>query len=201
MIFTISCVLLLCVVNAQNCLPRRYKSSSVVCVCNSTYCDEFSEIEVDIPDGLFVVYTSSRDGMRFHKTKGKFARKHKEKRECVFTKNRKILLYFSFFLEIIVINRTKRYQKIYGFGGAFTDATGINVKSLSKKTQENLLRSYFSKKGVQYSLCRVPMGATDFSLKPYTYQDSKLEKFKLQPEDFVYKVSKKQNSQKKNGNN
>lgn len=94
----------------------------------------------------------------------------------------------SYFLDAIVIDRSNQYQKIYGFGGAFTDATGINVKLLSQKTRENLLKSYFSQSGIQYSLCRVPMGATDFSLKPYTYYDSKLEKFKLQPEDFVYKV-------------
>lgn len=87
-----------------------------------------------------------------------------------------------------MIDRTKKFQKIYGFGGAFTDATGINLKSLSKETRIKLLEAYFSQNGVQYSLCRVPMGATDFSIKPYTYRDSKTEKFKLQPEDFVYKV-------------
>lgn len=93
------------------------------------------------------------------------------------------------FLEVVIeIDRSETFQKINGFGGAFTDATGINVKSLSRETREKLLEAYFSQNGVQYSLCRVPMGATDFSIKPYTYHDSKLEKFKLQPEDFVYKV-------------
>lgn len=98
------------------------------------------------------------------------------------------------FLEVtIAIDRSERFQKIHGFGGAFTDATGINVKSLSKAARDNLLKAYFSENGVQYSLCRVPMGATDFSIKPYTYHDSKSEKFKLQPEDFVYKVRSSSN--------
>lgn len=93
-----------------------------------------------------------------------------------------------FNLTEIIIDRSETYQEIYGFGGAFTDSTGFNVKSLSSGARDNLLKAYFSKNGLQYSLCRVPMGATDFSLKPYTYHDSKLERFKLQPEDFVYKV-------------
>lgn len=89
---------------------------------------------------------------------------------------------------MIVIDKSKKFQIIYGFGGAFTDATGINVKLLSRRSRENLLKSYFSENGVQYSLCRVPMGATDFSIKPYTYRDNKLEEFRLQAEDFMYKV-------------
>lgn len=180
-------ILLLKVVNAQNCLPRRYKSSSVVCVCNSTHCDGFPKIERKITEGSFAIYTSSRDGLRFYRSKGKFTTtQHNVKREYFSLKNQKASN--ELFLETIITFKSKRYQKIYGFGGAFTDATGINVKTLSDKTRESLLKSYFSENGVQYSLCRVPMGATDFSLKPYTYHDSKLEKFKLQPEDFVYKV-------------
>lgn len=38
------------------------------------------------------------------------------------------------------INTSKTYQKIKGFGGAFTDAAGINILSLSKGAQNNLLR-------------------------------------------------------------
>lgn len=89
---------------------------------------------------------------------------------------------------MVTIDVSKRFQQIIGFGGAFTDATGINVLSLSVESQRNLLRSYFSPDGVQYSLCRVPMGATDFSLKPYTYQDSTSLPFQLQEEDTIYKV-------------
>lgn len=38
------------------------------------------------------------------------------------------------------LDSTKTYQKIMGFGGAFTDSSGINILSLGKKTQEHLLR-------------------------------------------------------------
>ena len=45
---------------------------------------------------------------------------------------------------MFTINYDVRFQTIKGFGGAFTDAAGINIKSLSSKAQERLLQSYFS---------------------------------------------------------
>lgn len=80
-----------------------------------------------------------------------------------------------------------------GFGGAFTDSTGINIKSLPQETQTHLLDSLFSEKGAQYSICRVPIGGTDFSTRGYTYDDEHeddidLQYFALQPEDYKYKV-------------
>ena len=41
---------------------------------------------------------------------------------------------------VIALNRTKRYQTILGFGAAFTDAAGINIKNISIPTQENLIQ-------------------------------------------------------------
>jgi glucosylceramidase len=61
--------------------------------------------------------------------------------------------------------------------------------------------SYFSENGSNYSLVRVPMGGTDFSTRPYTYDDNvtqsvtgktedlDLAYFALQPEDYDLKVS------------
>lgn len=52
--------------------------------------------------------------------------------------------------------------------------------------------SYFSTDGIEYSLCRVPMGGTDFSTHGYSYDDGdadpELKKFNLTTEDFNYKV-------------
>lgn len=38
------------------------------------------------------------------------------------------------------IRRDIKYQKVLGYGGAFTDAAGINIGTLSQPTQENLMR-------------------------------------------------------------
>lgn len=43
---------------------------------------------------------------------------------------------------VLKINRKNEYQTIYGFGGAFTDAAGINIFNLSTKAQEKLIKYY-----------------------------------------------------------
>ncbi|KAK6038327.1 hypothetical protein COOONC_24169 [Cooperia oncophora] len=54
----------------------------------------------------------------------------------------------------ITIDARKSHQSIIGFGGAFTDAVGINLRSLSEETQKKLLESYFGKNGKYlYSMC------------------------------------------------
>ncbi len=59
-------------------------------------------------------------------------------------------------------------------------------------------RSYFGQEGIDYSMGRVPIGGTDFSTRPYTYDDdvanlggldANLTNFALQPEDFKFKVN------------
>jgi len=41
---------------------------------------------------------------------------------------------------VFTLNPTATYQTLVGFGGAFTDAAGINIDSLSTQTKENLMR-------------------------------------------------------------
>lgn len=55
-------------------------------------------------------------------------------------------------IPIVEVNNTKIFQFILGFGGAFTDAAGINIKALPSKLQQHLLMSYFSEKGILLSL-------------------------------------------------
>ncbi|XP_044017101.1 lysosomal acid glucosylceramidase-like [Aphidius gifuensis] len=156
---------------ADDCIPRKFPNG-IVCVCNSTYCDS---IEIDVPPKeKFRSYISSKDGKRFEVEDGDFSTE--------ITNDR---IVFS-------LSSTRTYQTINGFGGAFTDSTGININKLSNATREQLLQTYFSKKGSSYSLCRVPIGGTDFSTRPYTLDDSpddyKLEKFSLTNEDHEYKI-------------
>lgn len=47
----------------------------------------------------------------------------------------------------ITIDESQKFQTIIGFGGAFTDAAGINIARLSSGAQENLIRSYFGTEG------------------------------------------------------
>ena len=55
----------------QPCVPRTMAGGdSVVCVCNSTYCDTVPEMPTLTP-GMYAIYTSSRDGDRFNLTTAK----------------------------------------------------------------------------------------------------------------------------------
>ena len=70
--------------------------------------------------------------------------------------------------EIINIYPQIKYQNILGFGGAFTEATCSSILKLSEEKQNQVLQDYFSS---NYTLCRIPIGSTDFSLKSYSYSN------------------------------
>lgn len=91
------------------------------------------------------------------------------------------------------IDRGRTFQTLLGFGGAFTDAAGLNLKNLGEKLARNAIRDYFGPSGLRYSMGRVPIGGSDFSTRAYTYDDGEEEdlelvNWKLQPEDVQYKV-------------
>ncbi len=71
--------------------------------------------------------------------------------------------------QVINIYPEITYQTILGFGGAFTEATGYALKQLPTEKKNQVLKDYFSKDGLNYSLGRLPIGSTDFSPKSYSY--------------------------------
>lgn len=70
---------------------------------------------------------------------------------------------------IITINDTITYQKITGFGGAFTESSAYLLNRLSKKNRDTIINAYFSREGANYSLNRTHMNSCDFSLSQYSY--------------------------------
>nr|CAD7448937.1 unnamed protein product [Timema bartmani] len=154
------------------CAPRSYGPTRMVCVCNSTHCDTVDK-PTPVPKGRFLWYTSNRGGLRFHKTTGDFL-------PTVAPRGLRLR-----------VSRSTEYQAVVGFGGAFTDAAGINILSLSTQAQYNLLKSYFSPEGLEFNVGRVPIAGCDFSTHTYSYDnvsgDETLQHFKLTKEDFTYK--------------
>lgn len=69
-----------------------------------------------------LVYTSNLAGLRFHKSTETFRNVSIEDPVD------------------INVTRYRTYQKVYGYGGAFTDATGINIGELTDDAKENLMR-------------------------------------------------------------
>jgi glucosylceramidase len=65
-----------------------------------------------------------------------------------------------------------RFQEIAGFGAAVTGSAAHLMHSLKAEDRAGLIRSLFdSEAGIGLSFVRVPMGASDFSLRSYTYSD------------------------------
>lgn len=128
----------------------------------------------NLSNGTYQYFVSTQDGLRLSKENGNFS-------DGISLNP----LYIS-------VDRSKTYQTIKGFGGAFTDASGINIAQLPEAAQEKLLRAYFSTDGAEYTLGRVPIAGADFSTRGYTYADDSngtLDGFALQNEDYNYKVS------------
>lgn len=73
--------------------------------------------------------------------------------------------------QIINIYPEITYQTIIGFGGAFTEATGVSIKKLPADKQDKVIKEYFSKEGLNYSIGRLPIGSSDFSLNSYSYSN------------------------------
>lgn len=75
-------------------------------------------------------------------------------------------------LASIKIDASKAYQRILGFGGAFTEATAYTLSRISEDKRKEAIESYFDKeKGLGYSLGRVHIHSCDFALENYTYVD------------------------------
>ncbi|XP_076653663.1 lysosomal acid glucosylceramidase-like [Halictus rubicundus] len=172
---------------SDGCVPKSYGHDKIVCVCNATYCDETPEQNPKVPvHGSFYWYVSAKDGRRMSFSEKQYG-------DCPNT------LFGPLTLNV---DSSEQYQKILGFGGAFTDSAGINLKKLSKPVVDKLLCAYYCKEGSRYSLGRLPIGGTDFSTKPYTYDDHDndltLKQFSLAPEDYNYKIPFIQQAQKLN---
>ncbi|XP_034827997.1 lysosomal acid glucosylceramidase-like [Maniola hyperantus] len=155
------------------CAVRPIEKQSVVCVCNSTYCDDV--IRNHPAYGTFVIYTSSQSGLRFKKSVGHWSDN---------LTSSKTTLY---------LDPSKQYQRIEGFGGSVTDSAAINWRSLSPVLQDYLIKSYFSENGLEYNMVRTPIGGSDFSVRPYAYNelpwgDARLTNFTFSPEDILYKI-------------
>ncbi|EEC01398.1 glucosylceramidase, putative, partial [Ixodes scapularis] len=114
---------------ALQCQPRDYGKGSVVCVCDTTQCDFIGVVRPE-QSGVIAVYESSKAGKRFDKTTLSF--------------NKPANLDGNDDAVSVVIDSSKKYQSIFGFGGAFTDAAGINLQSLPEQLQEAVLKSYYS---------------------------------------------------------
>jgi glucosylceramidase len=73
----------------------------------------------------------------------------------------------------IVVNPDVRYQRMAGVGAAISDASAHLIqRALSESQRTRLIKELFEPgTGVAFSLVRVPIGSSDFSLSHYSFND------------------------------
>ncbi len=84
----------------------------------------------------------------------------------------------------VMLDASKTFQVIEGFGGAFTDAAAETYAKLPAEARKAVLTAYFDpKEGIGYTLCRTQINSCDFSSGSYAYDevagDTKLEHFSI----------------------
>lgn len=74
--------------------------------------------------------------------------------------------------KIIQVDLENEKQTIDGFGASFTDAATYLFESLPEETRKDVMTKLFDdEKGIGLDMIRNPLGACDFSLEYYTYDD------------------------------
>ena len=68
---------------------------------------------------------------------------------------------------IDIINLEK--QEIFGFGGAFTEASAVNYKKLDSEGRRRVIEDLFGDGGLRYNFCRVCINSSDFATGEYCY--------------------------------
>ncbi|XP_058716246.1 lysosomal acid glucosylceramidase-like isoform X3 [Poecile atricapillus] len=186
------------VAGARPCIPKDFGHGSPVCVCNATYCDTLDPLVLPTP-GSYVKYESSKAGKRLERSEGRFQSSLRTPGTATGgwrcprgTPGQHGLSRALPPGLLLTLNISTLYQHVKGFGGSLSDAAAMNILKLSQPAQDNLLRSYFSESGIEYNLIRVPMACSDFSVRPYSYDDVpddyELKHFRLADEDVKMKI-------------
>lgn len=76
----------------------------------------------------------------------------------------------------IVVYTDSLLQEVDGVGGAFNELGWEAIQVLDGKGQQEVFNALFSEEGCHFSMCRIPIGASDYALSYYSSNDV--------PEDF-----------------
>lgn len=160
------------------CQLRQYPDG-YVCVCNENYCDT---IDVERPQqfGTFVAVTSTKAGQRFAVANGRFTPPEHYPRVIRIERSADTTNQLDGTIKL-TINREKQYQKIVGFGGAFTGTVSYLLSEMPTSLRHAFYRNYYGRdEGISYTMMRIPIGGCDFDFKPWAYNESPMNDIKLQ---------------------
>ncbi|MBL4561562.1 MAG: glycoside hydrolase family 30 protein [Labilibaculum sp.] len=86
----------------------------------------------------------------------------------------------------IFVNPNVEFQTFLGIGAAITDASAEVFAKLPTEKQDELVKAYFGKEGIDYSLLRTTIHSCDFSNGSYTYVeegDKELNTFSIEHDE------------------
>ncbi len=73
----------------------------------------------------------------------------------------------------VEILTTEPQQKIEGFGACFNELGWTSLSLLSEKDRQDIMKDFFSPNiGANFTICRMPVAANDFSRKWYSYNET-----------------------------
>jgi glucosylceramidase len=72
----------------------------------------------------------------------------------------------------IRLDPSQKYQQVLGFGAALTDASCYLLEQLDADRRKAILDECFGPSGLRFSVARTTIGASDYSLSAYSYDDS-----------------------------
>ncbi len=72
----------------------------------------------------------------------------------------------------IELNKNDKAQEVKGIGGCFNEMGWDALQILPAERQQEVINALFSPDGVAFDYCRIPLGANDFSLSYYSYDDT-----------------------------
>ncbi|MCM4156947.1 glycosyl hydrolase family 30 [Gramella sp. AN32] len=71
----------------------------------------------------------------------------------------------------IIIYTDSLLQEIDGIGGAFNELGWEALQSLEGESSKEVMDAIFSEDGCNFSMCRIPIGASDYALSYYSHND------------------------------
>jgi glucosylceramidase len=85
--------------------------------------------------------------------------------------------------DAIVIDATRTYQEIVGFGAALTEASAYMINQLDPTTREKFIHELFGPSQLGISVIRICVGSSDYATKMYSYDegepDPELKRFSI----------------------
>src|ERR1019366_6308277 len=71
----------------------------------------------------------------------------------------------------IVLDPSRTYQEMLGFGGALTDASAYMVNQLDEQTREKFLRELYRPSELGLEVTRICVGSSDYAATMYGYDE------------------------------